>query len=166
MPQVILVDTNDIEIGTMEKMEAHQKGMLHRAFSVFVFNSKGEMLLQQRALSKYHSAGLWTNTCCSHPQQGEELVNAAQKRLKEEMGFSCDLNVKGKFIYKVELENNLTEHELDYVLTGVYNGPVFPCNDEVQNYKWIPPDDINQQIKVSPTNFTFWFKEIMNRFVF
>jgi isopentenyl-diphosphate delta-isomerase len=166
MQNVILVDTFDLAIGTMEKMEAHQKGVLHRAFSVFVFNTQGEMLLQQRAQEKYHSAGLWTNTCCSHPQPGEEIVYAAQKRLTEEMGFSCELYVKDKFIYKVELENNLIEHELDYILTGTFSGNIFPDTTEVQDFKWISVEQVKKEIENKPELFTFWFKEILKNFRF
>lgn len=166
MPQVILVDTFDHETGTMEKMEAHEKGVLHRAFSVLVFNNKKEMLLQQRADGKYHSAGLWTNTCCSHPYRGEVMEQAAQKRLQEEMGFTCNLKVIGKFIYKVALDNNLTEHELDYILTGNYNGEVFPDVNEVKNYKWLVVDDVKKEINSTPHTFTFWFKEIIKNFQF
>ena len=166
MEFVILVDKDDNETGTMEKMEAHQKGILHRAFSILIFNDNNEMLLQQRADGKYHSAGLWTNTCCSHPHPEEELLISAQKRLQYEMGFSCELNVIGKFIYKTPLENNLTEHELDYVLTGKYSGDVFPDAEEVKNYKWISTGDVKKEIETTPDVFTFWFKEIVKEFQF
>lgn len=166
MEHVILVDTYDNQTGSMEKMEAHQKGILHRAFSVLVFNDKKEMLLQQRADGKYHSAGLWSNTCCSHPRPGDVMELAAQKRLQEEMGFTCELKVIGKFIYKTALENNLTEHELDYVLTGTYNGEVFPDATEVKNFKWLSVDKVKREINSAPHLFTFWFKEIIKNFGF
>jgi len=115
---VILVDTNDNDIGVMEKLQAHQEGKLNRAFSNFIFNDKNELLVQQRALSKYHSAGLWTNTCCSHPRPNETVKDSANRRLYEEMGLSCDLQIKTNFIYNTSFDNGLTEHELDYVLIG------------------------------------------------
>ena len=166
MEFVILVDKDDNETGTMEKMEAHQKGILHRAFSILIFNDKNEMLLQQRAEGKYHSAGLWTNTCCSHPHPQEELLISAQKRLQHEMGLSCELNVIGKFIYKTPLENNLTEHELDYVLTRNYTGKISPNPEEVKNYKWISLGDVKKEIETTPDVFTYWFKEIVKKFQF
>ncbi len=166
MPHVILVDTFDNPTGTMEKMEVHQKGLLHRAFSIIVFNDKKEMLLQQRAAGKYHSAGLWTNTCCSHPQPGELLELSAQNRLHHEMGFSCPLKIAGTFTYKTTLENNLIEHELDYVLTGVFNGEVLPDVAEVQSFRWISVDGVKKEIENTPDAFTFWFKEIIKNFRF
>ena len=126
MEQVILVNEQDEQTGVMEKMEAHQKALLHRAFSVFIFNDKGELLLQQRASDKYHSGGLWTNTCCSHPNPDEETITAAQRRLKEEMGFTTKLSKAFDFIYKSEFSNGLTEHEFDHVFTGYYNGEIHP----------------------------------------
>lgn len=155
---VILVDEQDNDIGVMEKLLAHQDGLLHRAFSIFIFNEKGELLLQQRALSKYHSAGLWTNTCCSHPRPNETIKDAANRRLFEEMGMSCDLKIITNFIYKTPFENGLTEHELDYVLTGITNQNPHINKDEVENYKWMPIEDIKKDIISHPDLYTSWFK--------
>jgi isopentenyl-diphosphate delta-isomerase len=155
---VILVDEQDNDIGVMEKLLAHQEGLLHRAFSIFIFNEKGELLLQQRALSKYHSAGLWTNTCCSHPRPNETIKDAANRRLFEEMGLSCDLKIITNFIYKTPFENGLTEHELDYVLTGITNQNPHINKDEVENYKWMPIEDIKKDIISHPDLYTSWFK--------
>ena len=161
MEQVILVDENDNETGTMEKMEAHRKGVLHRAFSVLIFNSKGEMLIQKRAKTKYHSAGLWTNTCCSHPRPGESIDVAAQRRLKEEMGIDVSPVLSHKFIYKVELENNLSEHELDYVLTGKFDGDPQPNPTEVDDWRFVSLPDLEKEISNKPKGFTHWFKIIL-----
>lgn len=160
-PDVILVDDKDNETGRMEKMEAHQKGMLHRAFSILIFNSKGEMLLQKRALTKYHSGGLWTNTCCSHPEPGETILEAGKRRLKEEMDLDCDLEKIYSFIYKVELNNNLIEHELDHVLIGFSNGNPKLNKDEASEYKWISINEIQKELENNPNLYTFWFKEII-----
>lgn len=159
--QVILVDKNDVPIGLMEKLEAHQKGELHRAFSIFVFNSKGELLLQQRALHKYHSGGLWTNTCCSHPFPNETNEQAAHRRLMEEMGFDCELHKKFDFIYKAKLNNELTEHEFDHVFVGIYDKAPLVNADEVANWKYIKPEQLLEDIKKNPENYTYWFKEVI-----
>ncbi len=162
---VILVDEHDKEIGLMEKQEAHIKGLLHRAFSVMVFNGKGEMLLQQRALSKYHSGGLWTNTCCSHPRQGETTEEAAHRRLQEEMGFDCELQLHQTFIYKAPFENGLTEHELDHVFIGTYNQDPHINPEEVNDFHWISLSELDQQLRNQPEKFTVWFKMIMDNYV-
>ncbi len=162
---VILVNEHDKEIGLMEKQEAHIKGLLHRAFSVMVFNGKGEMLLQQRALSKYHSGGLWTNTCCSHPRQGETTEQAAHRRLQEEMGFDCELKLHQTFIYKAPFENGLTEHELDHVFVGIYNQNPHINLDEVNDFHWISLPDLDLQLRDEPEKFTVWFKMIMENYV-
>jgi isopentenyl-diphosphate delta-isomerase len=161
---VILVNENDEELGTMEKQEAHEKALLHRAFSVFVFNSNHELLLQQRALTKYHSAGLWTNTCCSHPRVGETVEMAAHRRLFEEMGFDCDLNIKTSFIYKAEFDNGLTEHELDHILVGNYNGKININTNEVASYKWVDVNWLKEDMKLNPNNYTAWFTIISEKF--
>jgi isopentenyl-diphosphate delta-isomerase len=161
--KVILVDENDNELGLMEKMEAHEKGLLHRAFSVFVFNSNNELMLQQRAESKYHSGGLWTNTCCSHPREGELLEAAAHRRLMEEMGFDCELFHEFSFIYKAELDNGLTEHELDHVFFGFYNEMPTINKDEVSDWKFLSLNDIKSNMHNHPENYTEWFKIIFNR---
>lgn len=155
---VILVDENDNEIGVMEKMQAHEKGLLHRAFSIFIFNEKEELLLQQRAVSKYHSGGLWTNTCCSHPRPNETIKDAAHRRLFEEMGMSCELKIKTNFIYKTSFGNGLTEHEFDYVLTGVTNQNPTINKEEVESYQWQSIDDIKKELVSNPDKYTSWFK--------
>ncbi|MCG9880737.1 MAG: isopentenyl-diphosphate Delta-isomerase [Bacteroidia bacterium] len=162
---VILVDEHDNEIGLMEKQEAHVKALLHRAFSVMVFNDKGEMLLQQRALSKYHSGGLWTNTCCSHPRQGETTEQAAHRRLQEEMGFDCELKLHQTFIYKAPFDNGLTEHELDHVFIGTYNQDPHINPEEVNDFHWISLSELDQQLRNQPEKFTVWFKMIMDNYV-
>lgn len=155
---VVLVNENDVEIGTAEKMKAHRESKLHRAFSVFVVNSKNEMLLQKRAHHKYHSGGLWTNTCCSHPRAGEKTDKAAHRRLQEEMGFDSELNELFTFLYKAKLDNELTEHELDHVFWGEYNGEVMPDPDEVDQFKWIDIQKLKQDIQQHPELYTVWFK--------
>ncbi len=142
----------------MEKMEAHEKGLLHRAFSIFIFNNKSEMLLQQRALTKYHSGGLWTNACCSHPNPGEDTAAAAQRRLQEEMGFSTILKETFSFIYKTGFDNGLTEYEVDHVYTGSYDGPVVPDAEEVNDYAFHSVDFIKKSIIEVPHLYTSWFK--------
>ena len=156
--KVILVDENDNQVGVMPKLEAHQKGLLHRAFSVFIFNSKYELLLQKRASSKYHSGGLWTNTCCSHPREGEEILDAAKRRLIEEMGIDTSLRKVHDFIYKAELDNDLTEHEFDHVLYGIYSEDPIINKDEADDFKWIDMDSLNEDIKTNGNNYTIWFK--------
>ncbi len=158
MNQVILVNDKDEPVGVMEKMEAHVQGLLHRAFSVFIFNNKGEMLLHQRAIEKYHSGGLWTNACCSHPSPDENLENSAHKRLNFEMGFDTTLLSTFSFIYKTVFDNGLTEHEFDHVFMGKYNGLINPQSSEVQAYAYFPIIEIENQIISTPENFTSWFK--------
>ena len=157
MKQVILVDENDFSAGMMEKMEAHEKAVLHRAFSVFIFNSQGELLLQQRALDKYHSGGLWTNSCCSHPRPGEDTLAAACRRLKEEMGFETRLEKIFDFVYKAEFENGLTEHEFDHVFIGYYNDQIQPNQNEVSNYAYRSMKKIEELLQTKPELFTAWF---------
>lgn len=157
MEHVILVDENDVAIGLMEKMEAHEKALLHRAFSVFIFNTKGEILVQQRALRKYHSGGLWTNTCCSHPRPNESTLQAAQRRLYEEMGFETELNKAFDFIYKAEFSNGLTEHEFDHVYVGTYEGLIEANFDEVENYAYRSIPLIQAFMDKHPDFFTEWF---------
>lgn len=157
MKEVILVNETDEAIGTMEKMEAHQKGLLHRAFSVFIFNRKGEMLLQQRSDKKYHSGGLWTNACCSHPAPGEDVADAASKRLQEELGFETPLKKAFTFTYRAEFDNGLTENEFDHVFTGVYDGEIVPDKDEVKDYTYMPVDEVESSINIQPWKFTPWF---------
>lgn len=161
--QVILVDQDDNEIGVEEKMQAHRDGKLHRAFSIFVFNSRGEMLLQQRARAKYHSGGLWTNTCCSHPRTGESVKDAAHRRLQEEMGFDCELNHAFTFIYKAALDHELTENELDHVFIGYYDGEMHPDANEVESFKWMNPDELKSDLEQNPENYTVWFKKAISK---
>lgn len=156
--QVILVNEKDEPRGEMEKMEAHQRGELHRAFSVFIFNTKGELLLQRRAQSKYHSGGLWTNTCCSHPSPGETIPDAANRRLQEEMGMRCDMDFAFSFIYRAELDGGLTEHEFDHVMLG-YSDVVPQLNpDEADEYRYTSLEKLEEEINVNPNFFTAWFK--------
>ncbi len=163
--QVILVNEADEPQGLMEKMEAHQKGLLHRAFSVFVFNENNELLLQQRAKSKYHSGGLWTNTCCSHPRSGEENIDAAHRRLMEEMGFDCELEKLTDFIYRAQLDHGLTEHEFDHVFVGRWQGVPDINPVEVESYKWMDVDAVEQDIADNPDRYTEWFKIIYQEFL-
>lgn len=156
--KVILVDKNDNEVGTMEKQEAHVKGLLHRAFSVFIFNDKNELLLQRRAVNKYHSGGLWTNTCCSHPRQNEKTKDAAKRRLLEEMGMRSTLKKQFDFIYKAKLDNNLYEHEFDHVFFGFTNDLPIINQEEVQEYTYKNLEDIGNEMKTIPEKYTEWFK--------
>jgi len=162
--QVILVDTQNNPIGLMPKMEAHEKGVLHRAFSVFILNDAGELMLQQRALHKYHSPGLWTNTCCSHQRDGETNIAAGKRRLQEEMGFETELREVTSFIYKAPFDNGLTEHELDHIMIGRYNDAPNINPDEVANWKWMPIDAVRDDINQHPENYTVWFIIIFEQF--
>ena len=163
MEQVILVDEQDREIGTLEKMEAHEKGLLHRAFSVLLFNSKGELLLQKRSSKKYHSAGLWANTCCSHPRPGENIKESVRRRLQEEMGIDANPEFAYSFIYKTDLENGLIEHELDHIYIGSYDGKPKVNNLEVEDWKFESVDWLKKDMISNPEHYTFWFKEILNQ---
>ena len=154
---VILVNEKDEITGSMEKLEAHKKGLLHRAFSIFVFNSQGEMLMQQRAIDKYHSGGLWTNACCSHPQPGEETGDAARKRLKEEMGFEIPVSKVFDFVYKAKFDNGLTEYEFDHVFVGEYEGVVDYDKEEVMEACYESMEKINHSLKNHPEKYTAWF---------
>ena len=162
---VILVDHTGREIGTQEKLQAHREGKLHSAFSIFVFNTVGELLLQRRAWTKYHSGGLWTNTCCSHPRPGESYYRAARRRLNEEMGFDCELTGLFSFIYHTQLDNSLFEHELDHVFVGHYNGQPVPNPDEVDDWKWMNINALKQDVREHPENYTYWFKLTLDRVV-
>lgn len=161
--KVILVDTRDNEVGEMEKMEAHLKGELHRAISVIVYNDQKEMLLQQRAFTKYHTPGLWSNTCCSHPRPGEGVEQAANRRLLEEMGFQCQLVKAFDFVYKASFPNGLIEHEFDHVFFGKFNLEPFINPEEAHAYRWIGMDELMQEMKNSPDEFTIWFRLIMEQ---
>ncbi|NII23999.1 isopentenyl-diphosphate Delta-isomerase [Pseudoflavitalea sp. X16] len=161
--QVILVNEQDEQIGTMEKIEAHRKAVLHRAFSVFIFNSKGEMLLQQRAFSKYHSGGLWTNACCGHPTPGEATADAARRRLGEEMGFMTDLHELFDFTYRHAFDNGLTEYEYDHVFVGSWDNDVLPASEEVNDYCYISLEEIAESMASNPQQYTVWFRIIYPR---
>ena len=155
--KVILVNSNDEPIGLMPKMEAHEKALLHRAFSVFVINGNNELMLQQRALQKYHSPGLWTNTCCSHQRDGEKNIEAGLRRLQEEMGFETPLEYLFNFIYKAPFDNGLTEHELDHVMLGRYEGEPSINSEEVASWKWMDIDLIHADLINNPAAYTVWF---------
>lgn len=159
--KVVLVDENDKPIGEMEKLMAHEQGRLHRAFSVFIFNTKGELLLQQRANHKYHGADLWANTCCSHPQWGEDVLVSATERLNHEMGMDCDLKWVYSFLYHAQVENNLIEHELDHVFIGYSEHDPVINEDEVQDYKWVTIDELLADMKNHPSHYTVWFKQAL-----
>ncbi len=165
MDEVILVNEHDEGSGTIGKLEAHQKGLLHRAFSIFIFNSKGQMLLQQRASTKYHSGGLWSNACCSHPRPGEDTLAAAQRRLKEELGFETTLHKIFHFTYKTSFANGLTEHEFDHVYTGVYEGSITPNATEVSNYTFKSMQEIGENLQLAPQKYTAWFKIVFPRII-
>ncbi len=162
--KVILVNEKDEQIGLMPKMEAHEKGLLHRAFSVFIFNSKNQLMLQQRAHSKYHSPGLWTNTCCSHQREGESNVEAGKRRLQEEMGFSTDLKDTISFIYKAPFDNGLTEHEFDHILVGKFNDNPRLNPEEAEDYKWLSLEEVKEDMKNNPGIYTEWFKIIFDKY--
>jgi len=155
--EVILVNETDMPVGTMEKIEAHRKALLHRAFSVFIFNGQGKMLLQKRAAGKYHSPGLWTNACCSHPRPGEETAAAAARRLREELGFTTALTELFAFTYRSEYDNGLTEFEFDHVFVGRYDGEVIPDPAEIGDYCYLSMDEIRNDLETSPDRFTTWF---------
>jgi len=155
---VILVDKQDVAVGVMEKLEVHQKALLHRAFSIFIFNTRGEMLLHKRADKKYHSGGLWTNACCSHPRPGEDTMEAAKNRLQQEMGIITPLKKAFDFIYKADFDNGLTEYEFDHVFVGAYNGAIIPDKEEVSDYCFKTVSEIKNSIQSHPHKYTEWFK--------
>lgn len=162
--QVILVNEKDEQIGLMPKLEAHEKAVLHRAFSVFILNKNNEIMLQQRASHKYHSPLLWTNTCCSHQRQGETNIQAGTRRLQEEMGFTTQLKELFSFIYKAPFDNGLTEHELDHVMIGYYDEKPQINSDEVENWKWMSIEAVRQDMIENPGIYTVWFKIIFDQF--
>ncbi|MBU4537651.1 MAG: isopentenyl-diphosphate Delta-isomerase [Weeksellaceae bacterium] len=162
--QVVLVSENDEVLGLMEKMQAHENGILHRAFSVFLFNDKGEMLLQKRASGKYHSPDQWTNAVCSHPRFDETYLQGAQRRMKEELGVEAELTEKFNFLYKADVGQNLWEHELDHVFTGIYNGDFLLNEDEVSEVRYISMQELDEEMKENPQQFTEWFKIILKEY--
>ncbi len=162
--EVILVDENDIEVGREEKMKAHIEGKLHRAFSIFVVNANNELMLQKRAKDKYHSAGLWTNTCCSHPAPGEDMAEVIHRRLLEEMGIICQLNPAFSYLYKTTFENGLTEHEFDHVFIGYYEGAARPNPAEVEDWRWMDMEILKQDLKENAYKYTFWFRQMYEQF--
>lgn len=162
---VVLITEQDEPVGLMEKQEAHVAGVLHRAFSVFIFNDKGELLIQQRAFEKYHTPGKWTNTCCSHPREGETYEEGASRRLQEEMGFTCPIEYQFNFIYKADVGQGLTEHELDHVFKGVYNEEPVINPKEVAAYKWIDFDELQQDVQNNPEEYTPWFRIILKEYL-
>jgi isopentenyl-diphosphate delta-isomerase len=164
--QVILVDEHDNEIGKTGKLAAHLTGQLHRAFSIFIFNRSGQMLIHKRAESKYHTPGLWTNTCCSHQSPGEKTLEAADRRLIEEMGFRAPVEEYFHFVYKVEFGNGLTEYELDHVLVGYWDGTPSPNPSEVSDWKWIEPEEVMKDLRANPQKFTPWFGIAMPKLYF
>ena len=163
--QVILVDENDRSTGTAEKLDAHRRGLLHRAFSVFIFDGKGRLLLQRRAASKYHSGGLWTNTCCSHPRPGEAIVDAASRRLTEEMGIACQLELAFVTTYRANVDPDLIEHEVVHVFLGTYEGDIAPDPDEVEAWRWTTVDDLLTDIDAHPATYTVWFRHYVEDFL-
>ncbi|RFC55725.1 isopentenyl-diphosphate Delta-isomerase [Brumimicrobium aurantiacum] len=163
--EVVLVDENDRVLGTMEKLKAHQDGLLHRAFSVVIFNDKNEMLIHKRASDKYHCGGLWTNTCCSHPRLEETVKEGALRRMNEEMGFTTSIHYIGQFIYKTAFENGLTEHELDHLFVGRFNGEPKPNPEEVEDFRYVTIDELKADIEKHPENYTVWFKEIVDKYL-
>ncbi len=162
--QVILVNEKDEQIGLMPKLEAHEKAVLHRAFSVFIFNDKNELMLQQRASDKYHSPLLWTNSCCSHQRNGESNIEAGKRRLQEEMGFVCELKEVTSFIYKAPFDNGLTEHELDHIMIGYFNENPKINKDEVESFKWMTVEEVKNDMAEHPEIYTEWFKIIFEKY--
>jgi isopentenyl-diphosphate delta-isomerase len=162
MEQVVLVDQHDRELGTADKLSAHAAGKLHRAFSIFVFNDARQLLLQRRAKSKYHSGGLWSNTCCGHPRPGETTNEAARRRLREEMNFDCELRAAFEFLYRAQFENKLIEHEYDHVFVGKFEGVFVPDETEVEDWKWTGLEELRRDISLRPGEYTYWLKAALN----
>ena len=161
--RVVLVDENDVEVGTLEKQRAHREGRLHRALSVFVLNGRGELLLQRRAAGKYHSGGLWTNTCCSHPRPGEPVDQAARRRLREEMGIDCALAPAFAFTYRAQVGPELVEHEFDHLFAGRWDGEPAPSPDEVDEWRWVPLPELEREVREHPERFTAWLRMLVSR---
>lgn len=164
MEYIIQVDENDREIAPIEKLAAHRKGLLHRAFSILIFNAQKQLLLQKRHQAKYHSGGLWTNSCCSHPRDGEPIRAAAKRRLREELGIVCELTPAFEFTYRAELDNGLIENEYDHVFIGRYNGPVYPNKDEIEAIRWASLEEVRADIQQHPDDYTYWFRYLMEHY--
>jgi len=164
MEYIIQVDENNREIAPIEKLEAHRRGLLHRAFSILIFNDQKQLLLQKRNGAKYHSGGLWTNSCCSHPNHGEGLKEAAHRRLQEELGFDCELEEVFSFSYRAELDNGLVENEHDHVFIGRYDGPVHPNKDEIEDIRWVNLEEVQVGIQANPQQYTYWFRHLMQHY--
>jgi isopentenyl-diphosphate delta-isomerase len=162
MERVILVDEQDRELGAAEKLAAHVAGRLHRAFSIFVFNSAGQLLLQRRAKAKYHSGGLWSNTCCGHPRPGESTPDAARRRLREEMNIDCELRAAFEFLYRAEFANELIEHEYDHVFVGEFDGAFVAEESEVEAWKWTTPDELRRDMRARPGDYTYWLRAALD----
>jgi isopentenyl-diphosphate delta-isomerase len=162
MERVVLVDEQDRETGAAEKLAAHAAGRLHRAFSIFVFNAGRQLLLQRRAQAKYHSGGLWSNTCCGHPRPGEATIAAARRRLREELNFDCELRPAFEFIYRAQLTNELIEHEYDHVFVGEFEGVVVPNDAEVEDWKWTTLDELRRDMRARPDDYTYWLKAALD----
>ncbi|MBO7134288.1 MAG: isopentenyl-diphosphate Delta-isomerase [Bacteroidales bacterium] len=163
MENIATVSQSDRITGYAPKLLVHQQGLLHRAFSIVVFNDKGEMLMQRRATTKYHSGGLWTNTCCSHLVEGKDMETYMHERLQHEMGFDCELKFAFTFHYTANFDNGLTENEIDHIYIGIWNGTPLPNPAEADDYRWESPDNIKSEMKLHPEMFTVWFREIMER---
>ncbi len=163
MERVVLVDENNNEIGIEEKMRAHAEGKLHRAFSIFIFDSDEKLLLQKRAQTKYHSGGLWSNTACGHPRPGESITEAARRRLRDEMNFDCEIQEVFSFIYREQFENTLIEHEYDHVFKGQFNGEPVPNAQEVEEYRWISLGELRKDLQRNPDAYTAWLKIAMSQ---
>ncbi|OGY31234.1 MAG: isopentenyl-diphosphate delta-isomerase [Candidatus Andersenbacteria bacterium RIFCSPHIGHO2_02_FULL_45_11] len=163
---LILVDENDNQIGVEEKIKAHQQALLHRAFSILIYNKKGEMLLQQRALGKYHAGGLWTNACCGHPNPGETVEHAVHRRIQEEMGFDCELTPLTHMVYKLPISNGLTEHEYLHRYNGIYDGEIVPNPEEAMSHRWITKENLEKETREKPETFTPWFLLALQKFPF
>ena len=162
---IATVNSNDQILDSKPKTEVHRKGLLHRAFSIFVFNSRGEVLLHQRSIGKYHSPGLWTNTCCSHLPENLSMEETIHQRLEEEMGFDTELNFVGKFHYQVNFDNGLAENEIDHIYIGFYNNNPKPNPTEVASYKWVLLNDLIQDVEQNPNNYTYWLKHILENYI-
>jgi isopentenyl-diphosphate Delta-isomerase len=161
--QLVLVDKHGRELGVGEKLKTHIEGTLHRAFSIFVFDDTGRLLLQKRAQTKYHSGGLWSNTCCGHPRPGEQTFSAAKRRLREEMNFECEMHEFFTFRYRAKLPNNLIENEYDHVFVGKFNGSPAPDITEVEDWKWMSLPELTKNLRKKPSEYSYWLREALKK---